>query len=293
MIASPHSVLLLLQAETTLFVALSLLLGLMIGSFLNVVIHRLPKMIEQDWREQCAWVQGTCTDDTPARGRYDLAHPPSSCPHCGHTIRWRQNLPLLSWLWLKGRCAHCNASISPRYPVIEGLTALLFAYAAWRWGATFQTLAAWGLLASLVALACIDLDTMLLPDSITLPLAWAGLMVNLSSAFTPLDEAVIGAIAGYLVLWLVFHIFKWLTGKEGMGYGDFKLLSALGAWMGWKMLLPTVLVASFLGALIGLTLILLGRQARERPIPFGPWLALGGVISLFWGNRLLFLWLGT
>ncbi|MBI5329159.1 MAG: prepilin peptidase [Betaproteobacteria bacterium] len=280
----------LFQAEPGYFITLLTLAGLAIGSFLNVVIHRLPKMMEQEWRDQCAWLAGASAD--AARLHYNLAHPPSSCPACGHGIRWFENIPVLSWLALRGRCSGCRAPISPRYPLVEILTGALFGYAAWRWGASFQTVAACCLLACLVALACIDLDTMLLPDSMTLPLAWAGLLVNLFGIFTPLEDAVIGGVAGYLSLWLVFHLFRLLTGKEDMGFGDFKLLSALGAWLGWQMLLPIVLIASFAGALIGLMLIAMTRHGREKPIPFGPWLALGGVVSLFWGGPLLRLWLG-
>jgi leader peptidase (prepilin peptidase)/N-methyltransferase len=280
----------LLQAESALFTGLALILGMMIGSFLNVVIHRLPRMVEQDWLTQCAWAKG---EELPPAPRYNLAHPASQCPACQSPIRWHQNIPVLSWLLLRGRCAACQAPISPRYPVVEAATGLLFAYTAWRWGLSPQTLTAWGLLAALLALAAIDLDTFLLPDDLTLPLLWAGLLVNIWGVFAPLEQAVVGAIAGYLSLWLVFQLFKLLTGKEGMGYGDFKLLAALGAWLGWKMLLPIVLAASFLGAVAGISLILLGRQGRERPIPFGPWLALGGVLALFWGEGWVIWWLGV
>jgi leader peptidase (prepilin peptidase)/N-methyltransferase len=279
----------LLRVEPVLFASLALILGLMIGSFLNVVIHRLPRMVEQEWQAQCAWARGEEPTPVPY---YSLAHPASHCPACQAPIRWHQNIPVVSWLLLRCRCAACQAPISPRYPVVEVATGLLFAYTAWHWGLGAQTLAAWGLLATLLALAVIDLDTFLLPDNLTLPLAWAGLLVNLGGFFVPLEEAVIGAMAGYLSLWLVFHLFKLLTGKEGMGYGDFKLLAALGAWLGWKMLLPIILAASFLGAVVGISLILLGRQDRQRPIPFGPWLALGGIVALFWGEGWVRWWLG-
>jgi len=279
----------LLAAEPALFVGLALLLGLMVGSFLNVVIHRLPRMIERDWRAQCAYVEGREIAEEPA---YTLIRPRSACPACGHLIRWYENIPVLSWLMLKGRCAHCGTSITARYPLVEILTAILFSYAAWRWGYGAHTVAVCILLAALIALTFIDLDTQLLPDSITLPLLWIGLLVNLHGLFVPLDQAVIGAVAGYLALWSIYHLFKWLTGKEGMGFGDFKLLAALGAWLGWQMLLPIVLAASLVGALVGVALVLSGRHQAARPLPFGPWLALGGLLALFWGETLLEIWLG-
>ncbi len=279
----------LLSTHPGWLLAVSVLLGLMIGSFLNVVIHRLPKMMERDWRAQCAWFEGKETE--PAEP-YNLVVPRSACPQCGRLISWYENVPVLSWLFLKGRCAGCGTSISPRYPAVELLTALLFGYAAWNWGLGFPLLAVWVLLACLVALAFIDLDTQFLPDSLTLPLAWLGLLVNLEGTFVPLNEAVIGAVAGYFALWSVYHLFKLLTGKEGMGFGDFKLLAALGAWLGWKMLVPIVLAASLIGALVGVGLIVIAGHDRAKPIPFGPWLALGGLVALFWGNTLLSIWLG-
>jgi leader peptidase (prepilin peptidase) / N-methyltransferase len=279
----------LLAAEPALFVALAAVFGLLVGSFLNVVIHRLPIMLQRDWREQCAWINGnTLEEEAP----YNLVVPRSACPVCQHPIAWFENIPVLSWLALRGRCSECHAPISPRYPMVEVLTGALFGYAAWRWGVGLQTVLIWGLLASLVALSFIDLDTQLLPDNMTLPLLWIGLLVNLNAVFCPLDEAVIGAIAGYLSLWSVYHLFKLLTGKEGMGFGDFKLLAALGAWLGWKMILPIVLAASFAGALIGIAMIMFAGRDRAQPMPFGPWLALGGVIAVFWGDSMIQLWLG-
>lgn len=284
----------LLASQPSVSIALGVVLGLLIGSFLNVVIHRLPIMLEREWREQCAWLEAG--DATPAAATsaatYNLVRPRSACPHCGHAIAWYENIPILSWLALRGRCSACGAAISVRYPVVEAITGILFGYAAWRWGATAMTPAIWLLLASLIALAFIDLDTHLLPDNITLPLAWAGLLVNLNAGLVPLPEAVLGAVAGYLALWSVYHLFKLLTGKEGMGFGDFKLLAALGAWLGWKMLLPILLAASFSGALVGIAMILLAGHDRAKPIPFGPWLVLGGLIALIWGEPLLRLWLG-
>lgn len=279
----------LLAAQPVLFAALAALLGLMVGSFLNVVIHRLPQMLQREWQEQCAWLDGR-TISTAAP--YNLVVPRSACPVCQHAIAWYENIPVLSWLALRGRCSQCATPISKRYPLVEMLTGLLFGYAAWRWGVGMQTLFVWVLLASLVALSFIDFDTQLLPDNITLPLLWVGLLINIDGMFCSLDEAVIGAVAGYLALWLIYHLFKLLTGKEGMGFGDFKLLAALGAWLGWKMLLPIVLAASFAGALIGIAFIVFAGRDRAAPMPFGPWLALGGVIALIWGERLVQVWLG-
>lgn len=279
----------LLAQHTGLFISVAAVLGLMVGSFLNVVVHRLPKMLEREWREQCAWLQG---NEPAIVDRYNLLLPASACPQCGHAIRWFENIPVLSWLALRGSCSECKATISWRYPLVELFTGLLFACSAWKWGVGGEILWVWGLLAALIALTFIDLDTQLLPDSLTLPLAWAGLLTNLSGRFVPLDEAVMGAVIGYCSLWLVYHLFRLLTGKEGMGFGDFKLLAALGAWLGWKMLLPIVLVASLAGAIVGIGLILFKVQARSKPIPFGPWLAMGGLVSLFWGTELLQFWLG-
>ena len=281
----------LLASQPAALISLAVVLGLLIGSFLNVVIHRLPIMLEREWREQCAWLDGEPAA-APAAARYDLIQPRSACPRCGHQIAWYENIPILSWLFLRGKCSACGMAISARYPLVEALTGLFFGYAAWRWGVSLATPALCLFLASLVALACIDLDTRLLPDSITLPLAWAGLLANLNGALVPLPEAVIGAVAGYLSLWTVYHLFKLLTGKEGMGFGDFKLLAALGAWLGWKMLLPILLAASISGAVVGIGLILFAGHDRAKPIPFGPWLVLGGFIALFWGDDLVRLWLG-
>lgn len=279
----------LLADQPDLFVGLGVLFGLLVGSFLNVVIHRLPRMLDREWREQCAWLDGR---ESPAADPYTLVRPRSACPRCGHLIAWYENIPILSWLFLRGKCGECGTGISARYPLVEALTGLLFGFAAWHWGFGLQALAVWVLLASLIALTFIDLDTHLLPDNLTLPLAWIGLLVNLDGRFAPLDEAVLGAVLGYLSLWGVYHLFRLLTGKEGMGFGDFKLLAALGAWMGWKMLLPIVLCASLAGALVGIALILFAGHDRAKPMPFGPWLALGGVIALFWGETMVRMWLG-
>ena len=222
---------------------------------------------------------------------FNLSIPASHCPHCQRPIRARENIPLLSYLWLHGRCAGCQTAIAWRYPAVELLTALLSAYAAWHFGPSTQTLAVLPLLWVLIALAGIDLDTQLLPDSLTLPLLWLGLAVNITGMFVHLSDAVIGAMAGYLTLWSVFWLFKLATGKEGMGYGDFKLLAALGAWLGWVMLPVIVLLSSFVGAIVGLSLILFARHGRHVPIPFGPYLAAAGILALFWGERLTYAYL--
>jgi len=273
----------LLQAEPGLFTGLVFVLGLLIGSFLNVVIHRLPKMMEAEWQAQCAELRGETVPEIP---RYNLWTPRSACPHCGHAITALENIPVLSWLWLRGRCSGCGAPISVRYPLVELLTAALSAAVAWKWGASVETAGALLLVWTLVALAFIDLDTTLLPDSLTLPLVWLGLLFNLGGHFASLPDAVIGAIAGYLVLWSVYWLFKLVTGKEGMGFGDFKLLAALGAWLGWQLLPITILLSSVVGAAVGIAMILLIKHDRRVPIPFGPYLAGGGVVALFFGADL-------
>lgn len=267
------------------------LLGLCVGSFLNVVIHRLPKMMEQEWQVQCAELRGE-TASTAAEP-LSLAKPRSRCPDCGHQITALENIPLISYLLiLKGKCSGCGKSISPRYPIVEAMTGLLSAYAAWHFGPTPQAAGALVLVWALVALSAIDLDTQLLPDSITLPLLWLGLAFNLWSVYADLSSAVIGAMFGYLALWSVFWLFKLATGKEGMGYGDFKLLAALGAWLGWQMLPAIILLSSVVGAVVGITLIVVARHGRNIPIPFGPYLAAAGGIALFWGAQITHSYLG-
>lgn len=276
--------------DPAVFSAVAALFGLAFGSFLNVVIHRLPLMLQRDWAAQCAELRG----EAPAPAEpLSLARPRSRCPQCGHGITALENIPVLSWVLLRGRCSACKAPISVRYPLVELMTGLLFAYAAWRFGFGLAGLAALGFTAALIALTGIDLDTQLLPDDITLPLLWAGLLVNLAGVFTDLKSAVIGAAAGYLVLWSVYWGFKLLTGKEGMGYGDFKLLAALGAWLGWKMLPLLVLLSSVVGAVVGLSLIIFTRHGRNVPIPFGPYLAIAGLLTLYWGKSLTQAYLGT
>ena len=266
------------------------LLGLCIGSFLNVVIHRLPRMMESDWQRQCAELRGEAVD---AVETFNLAHPRSRCPHCGHQISALENIPLLSYLLiLRGKCSGCSAPISLRYPLVEALTGALSAYAVWHFGYTAAAVGALLLVWALIALTFIDFDTQLLPDSITLPLLWLGLAFNLAGTYTVIDQAVIGAMAGYLVLWSIFWLFKLATGKEGMGYGDFKLLAALGAWLGWQSLPAVILLSSLVGAIVGICLIVLARHGRNVPIPFGPYLAAAGLIALFWGQTLTESYLG-
>ena len=269
--------------------AIAGLLGLCVGSFLNVVIHRLPKMMEQEWQAQCAELRG---EPASTAANLSLAKPRSRCPDCGHQITSMENIPVLSYLLLKGKCAGCGTSISARYPIIEVFTAVLSAYAVWHFGPTLQTVGALLLLWCLIALAAIDFDTQLLPDAITLPLLWLGLVFNLMDTYVDLPAAVVGAMAGYLALWTVFWLFKLATGKEGMGYGDFKLLAALGAWLGWQMLPTIILLSSVVGAVVGITLIVVARRGRNVPIPFGPYLAAAGGIALFWGPQLTRNYLG-
>jgi leader peptidase (prepilin peptidase)/N-methyltransferase len=239
--------------------------------------------MESDWNAQCAELRGEAVPDAPL---YNLSLPRSACPRCGHQITALENIPLLSWLWLRGRCSACSTPISARYPLVELLTALLSAAAAWKWGVSVETIGALLLVWTLIALAFIDLDTTFLPDSLTLPLLWLGLLFNLGGHFASLADAVIGAMAGYLVLWSVYWLFKLATGKEGMGYGDFKLLAALGAWLGWQMLPVTLLLSSVVGATIGVAMILFVKHDRRVPIPFGPYLAGGGLVALFFGTDL-------
>lgn len=269
--------------ESPLLVVIVALFSLAIGSFLNVLIHRLPKMMEADWRAQCAELEGGAVAST---GRYNLLVPPSHCPQCKAPLRVIDNIPIASWLALRGKCAHCATRISARYPIVEGLTAALSAVVAWKFGLTLQMAVALIFAWTLIALTFIDADTTLLPDDLTLPLLWLGLLANMGGLFVPLKDAVIGAAAGYLVLWSIYWLFKLATGKEGMGYGDFKLLAALGAWMGWKALLPIVLLSSLVGAVVGIVLIILARRGREIPIPFGPYLAAAGMIVMLTGDRL-------
>ncbi len=279
-----------LFADPTAFALVAGLFGLMVGSFLNVVIHRLPIMMERDWAAQCAELRG----ETHAPGEpLSLARPRSRCPKCGHAISAVENIPVLSWLMLGGKCRGCKAQISFRYPLTEGLTGLVFAYSAWHFGFGATALGALVLAAALIALTGIDFDTQLLPDDITLPLLWIGLAFNYFNKFTDLHGAVVGAMLGYLALWTVYWGFKLATGKEGMGYGDFKLLAALGAWFGWQMLPLIILLSSLVGAVVGISLMVFARHGRNVPIPFGPYLAAAGLIALFWGKPLTQAFMGV
>ena len=277
------------------FVGTVLVIGTMVGSFLNVVIHRLPKMMENDWRQQCVEFlhpEGAERAAVTSSPRYNLVVPRSACPSCGHKISAIENVPLVSYVFLRGKCRACKAPISIRYPLVEALTGLASAFAAWHfgagWTAAFAILFIW----ALVALTFIDADTTLLPDDITLPLLWLGLLVNLGGTFTQTGSAVIGAVAGYLILWLVYWAFKLLTGKEGMGYGDFKLLAAIGAWLGWQMLPLVILLSAVVGTVVGIAGILLHGREKGAKLPFGPYLATAGFIAMFWGQQLNMWYLG-
>jgi leader peptidase (prepilin peptidase)/N-methyltransferase len=279
----------LIQQNSTIFIIIASLFGLVVGSFLNVVIHRLPIMMERNWREQCASLNGT---DHPAKmTKYNLLTPRSACPQCQKIIAAWHNIPVISFLLLGGRCKECKASISWRYPAVEIISACLVGLTAYKFGFSLNALAASAFVLALLSLTFVDLDTQLLPDEITLPLLWLGLLFNLNGGFTDIQSAVIGAVAGYLILWSVYWLFKLITGKEGMGYGDFKMLAAIGAWFGWAMLPAVILLSSVAGSIIGICLIVFAKKGRNTAIPFGPYLALGGIAALFWGTQLSHLYL--
>jgi len=277
-------------AHPAVFPWLCLALGLVVGSFLNVVIHRLPKMMDRDWREQCAALAGndeTSSSTEAAKPEpYNLFVPRSRCPACNHPISAAENIPIVSWAVLRGRCSACKVRISPRYPLVELLGGGAAAGTAMHFGVGVAAFAAMVFIWCIIAMSLIDLDTQLLPDAITLPLLWLGLLLNTGGVFTDLRSAVIGAAAGYLALWSVYWMFKLATGKEGMGFGDFKLLAAIGAWLGWQMLPLTILLSSLIGAAIGIALIVFARHGRGVPIPFGPYLGAAGIVALFWGPQL-------
>jgi len=278
------------------FIATVVIFTLLIGSFLNVVIHRLPIMLDREWRKQSQELLASpsvATEKLPEK--YNIVVPRSACPHCGKQITALQNVPVMSWIILRGKCANCKAPISMRYPIIEALTALLSVAVALRFGVSLQTAAVLLLTWSLIALSIIDFDHQILPDQITLPLMWLGLLLSaLKSSVLSVNvhDAIFGAAFGYLSLWLVYHAYKFLTGKEGMGYGDFKLLAALGAWMGWKMLPVIILFSSFTGAVIGIALIVFRGRDHNIPIPFGPYLAAAGWVAMLWGNDIVNGYLG-
>ncbi|MBT1443999.1 A24 family peptidase [Shewanella sp. JM162201] len=297
----------LMSQYSWLFVLLSFIFAATIGSFLNVVIHRLPVMMKREWQAECnAFIEeyrpdvfkqiGAKALEAPIDNyppRYNLIVPTSACPKCGASIKPWHNIPVLGWVMLGGKCAACKNPISARYPIIEALTGAMVATLAWHFGPTAQFAAAALLSFGLIAMSGIDLDEMLLPDSLTLPLLWLGLILNFNGIFTNLNDALIGAIAGYLSLWSVYWLFKLTTGKEGMGYGDFKLMALLGAWFGWQMLPLIILLSSLVGAIVGISMMIFKRHQREKPIPFGPYIAAAGWIALIWGEDIVSWYLGT
>lgn len=287
-----------LKQDITIYITIIFILGLLVGSFLNVAIYRLPVMFKREWRKDCcsyleenyqAKIQLTNTDE-PAE-HFNLVKPDSTCPSCGHQIRSWENIPVISYIFLKAKCSHCKAPISFRYPFIELLSAILAAMCAWYFGFSLAGFAAIVLTWALISLSWIDYDTQYLPDQITLPFLWLGLILNINNTFTDINSAIIGAVAGYLSLWTVHHSFKLITKKEGMGYGDFKLLGMLGAWMGWQFLPVIIILSSLVGSIIGIALILFKKHQREKPIPFGPYLAIAGWIALLWGEQINSLYL--
>lgn len=279
----------MLQEDPGLFIAAVSVLGLMVGSFLNVVIFRLPEMMRRSWSEQCAEFRGEAFEKQPT---FNLISPRSTCPGCGHKISAWENIPIISYLALQGRCSQCHVQIPLRYPIVEAVTALLSGVVAWHFGCNLMTAGVLIFVWALIVLAVIDLNTQLLPDDITLPLLWLGLLINLNNVFTDTQSSIIGAVAGYLSLWSIYWCFKLLTGKEGMGYGDFKLLSAIGAWLGWSMLPLVIVFSSLVGALVGIGLIIAAKLNKSIPIPFGPYLVGGALIALFWGEELTHSYLG-
>jgi len=290
----------LFNESPLLFIAVVFAFALVIGSFLNVVIYRLPIMMEREWREHCEELKRTPSDHELPSGRFDLIVPRSRCPSCGTTIKAWQNIPVVSYLLLGGRCAMCKESISARYPVVELTTAILATVCAWHFGPGMEAVMAIVLTLALVPVTMIDADTKLIPDSIVLPLMWLGLALSLfhpvagaDTLFIAPQDAIVGAMAGYLSLWSVYQLFKLVTGKEGMGYGDFKLLAALGAWLGWQALPMIILMSAIVGALVGLTLMALNRHERSVPMPFGPYLAAAGWITMLWGDIIARMYLDT
>ena len=283
----------LLKQDLTFFVSTIFVLGLLVGSFLNVVIYRLPVMFKKEWRKDCvnyleenysAKIQ--LDHSSEQKEPFNLVKPDSTCPSCGHEIRAWENIPVISYFLLKAKCSSCKTSISLRYPLVELLSAVMAALCAWHFGFSLTAGAAILLSWSLITLALIDYDTQYLPDQITLPFLWLGLILNLSDTFTDIESSIIGAVAGYLSLWSVHHLFKLITKKEGMGYGDFKLLALLGAWMGWQFLPAIIIISSLVGSIIGISLIIFRKHQRETPIPFGPYLAIAGWIVLLWGTEI-------
>lgn len=278
-----------LQASPPLLIVTCLVIGLLIGSFLNVVIHRMPIMLERAWQAECAYARG---EEPLPQDKYNLIVPRSACPQCGHQISAAENVPVVSYLLLGGKCKQCKTPISSRYPLVEALTGVISASMAWHFGYGLPLLGALLFSWILLALTFIDFDTQLLPDDLTLPLLWLGLMFNLGATFVPLPHAVIGAITGYLALWSVYWLFKLIRGKEGMGYGDFKLLAAIGAWLGWQSLPLVILVSSIVGVVAGIIVNLRARKGMSTPFAFGPYLAIAGLIAMLWGPQLMALYMG-
>ncbi len=277
----------LLETDTTMLIVAAILLGLTVGSFLNVVVYRLPIMMEHSWRQESTEYLGLATEPATKQQSFNLLQPQSRCPNCASSVRPWQNIPIISYLILGGKCANCKTSISLRYPAVEALTAIFSALVVWHFGFTAQAGAALVLTWGLIGLSLIDIDHQILPDSITLPLLWIGMGLSVPEVFTDSHSAIIGAISGYSSLWIVFQVFRILTGKDGMGFGDFKLLAMLGAWMGWQYLPVIILFSSLAGALAGSMMILFGRHSRAAPIPFGPYLSAAGWTALLWGEDIL------
>ena len=281
----------LFQQNAVFFLVTIFILGLLVGSFLNVVIYRLPIMMENDWKEQCCDLLDL--DSPDINKSFNLIIPRSRCPFCGHQIQAIENIPVISYLFLKGKCSKCNSKISIRYPLIEIISAISITIVAYYFGVSIQTLSAIILTWTLITLTMIDIDHQLLPDDITLPLLWLGLSINLFNVFTDINSSVLGAIFGYGILWTVYISFKIVTGKEGMGHGDFKLLAALGAWFGWQSLPLIIILSSVVGAIIGISLIIFKSHDRNTQIPFGPYLAIAGLVYMLWGPYLMAVYLST
>lgn len=282
-----ENIIVFFQSLPWVFYATVLFLGLSFGSFLNVIAYRLPKMMERDWKLEChEFLEMDPPDLDDKLSSLNLAMPASACPNCGHKIRFWENIPVISYLLLRARCSSCATAISIQYPVVELLTGLASVVVAYTFGVTIQTVAALIFTWVLIALTLIDLKKQLLPDSITIPLLWSGILLSLFNVFTDVNASVIGAIAGYMLLWSVYQLFKLLTKKEGMGFGDFKLLAALGAWAGYSYLPQIILISSVVGSIIGISMLVIGKTKQQQPIPFGPYLAIAGWIALLWGETI-------
>jgi leader peptidase (prepilin peptidase)/N-methyltransferase len=283
----------ILQQNTIFFLIFTGIFSLIIGSFLNAAIYRIPKMMQREWHEECTELlrdkalEPQKIEHQKKKEKFNLMTPRSTCPHCGHMITAFENIPVLSYLFLKGKCSSCKTAISLQYPLIEIFTALVSIFIAWKFGFTWQTLAALILLWTLITLSLIDAKTLLLPDNLTLPLMWLGIAVNYQHLFVDLQSSVLGAMIGYLSLWSIFQVFRLVTGKEGMGYGDFKILAALGAWGGWQILPFTLFIASLFGAIFGIVWMMVKRDKNSNMIPFGPWLASAGFIAFVWRDEVI------